>query len=52
MVSALKNYGLMLLGLLLALILLNLLLNVLKKAPGIGTVAADAQNLANHGTLS
>lgn len=48
---SIKNYALMLFGLLVALIILNLLLNVIKKVPVVGGIASDAQNLSNTGTL-
>lgn len=50
--ATLKNYGLFLVGLLVALIVLQVLLNVGKKAPVVGGLVQDAQNLADHGTLS
>lgn len=50
--ASVKNYLLFLGGLLVAMIVLQVLLNVGKKAPVVGGVVADAQKLANHGTLS
>lgn len=47
----LKQYGSMLLGLLIALIVLMVLLRLLSKVPLIGPVAKEAQNLATEGTL-
>ncbi|WP_157076388.1 hypothetical protein [Alicyclobacillus kakegawensis] len=46
-----KQYSMTLIGLLIALIVLMVLLRLLSKAPVIGKVAAEAQNLAKEGTL-
>lgn len=52
MSAAFKNYGLMLVGLLVALIILNLVLNLIKKVPVVGGLANDAQKLSNSGSLA
>lgn len=46
-----KQYGMFLVGLLVALIVLNVLLNQAKKLPAVGGIAQDAQNLATEGHL-
>jgi hypothetical protein len=52
MADTLKQYGLMLLGLMIALILLQTLLNIFKRVPVVGGVAAEAQQLTQEGALS
>lgn len=49
--STIKDYALFLVSLLIALIILMFTLNLLKKAPVVGPIAQDAQNLATEGHL-
>lgn len=49
--QSIKTYGLMLVGLMVALILLQTGLNLVKKAPVVGGVAAEAQKLTQEGAL-
>lgn len=46
-----KQYGMSLIGLLIALIVLMVILRLLQQVPVIGPVAREAQNLATEGTL-